>query len=226
MNQRQWKKWKGAVKQLFLVGFILVSVLFIISWVGSQLANQSLEQGINKEHLPALSEEIWEYKQLVEKYAKQHGMEEHVNTILAMMMQESGGRGKDPMQSSESLCGERGCIDDPEISIEQGVAFFAHAMERADGDLKLAIQSYNFGPGFIEYVRELKGEYSEDTAIAYSQKMYEEAGKDESIYSCLRAEAEELEACYGDIYYVKSVMSYKEAIDMELERGEKRGGWL
>ena len=33
---------------------------------------------------------------------------------FAMMMQESGGRGDDPMQSSESLCGKVGCINDPE----------------------------------------------------------------------------------------------------------------
>src|SRR5699024_5325142 len=102
------------------------------------------------------------------------------------------------MQSSESLCGEIGCITSAEESIAQGVAYFSQALERADGDLALAVQSYNFGLGFIGYVKENKEEYSEEIAIEFSQKMYKEA-EDQSIYSCLRKEAKAYDACYGDI---------------------------
>ncbi|GAB2567797.1 lysozyme family protein [Gracilibacillus alcaliphilus] len=222
MKQSQQKKWKSAIGQFFLTGFVLIAVFLLLSWLVSYVGDYPDEvqnrQGYSEQY-PALSEQIWEYRPLVEKYAEQYGVAEHVSTILAMMMQESGGRGNDPMQSSESLCGEIGCIDDPERSIEQGVSFFALSIENAEGDVELAVQAYNFGQGFIQYIEEEQEGYSEEAAIAFSQKMYQEAGKEESIYSCRRAEAEELEACYGDIYYVPSVMSYKQAIEAELEKG-------
>src|SRR5690625_1566343 len=112
---------------------------------------------------------------MVEKFAIENNVEEHVETLLAMMMQESGGKGMDPMQSSESLCGEVGCIEDPEKSIEQGVAYFAKALELAEGEEALAVQAYNFGIGFIQYVQNHDTNYSEEIAIQFSQEMYNDA---------------------------------------------------
>ncbi|MEK4298447.1 lysozyme family protein [Oceanobacillus sp. FSL W8-0428] len=217
MKQKKWRKLVDLIKYLMIIGLVFGLSLLILSLIVYQITDKPEREFEKADPVPALNQQIWEYKPLVEKYAKQHGIEEQTNTILAMMMQESGGRGTDPMQSSESLCGEIGCIDDPEHSIEQGVSFFAWIYEQAEGDEELAVQAYNFGPGFIRYVREMEENYSEEAAIAYSQNMYEEAGRESSIYSCRREEAEELDACYGDIYYVSSVMSYKEAIEMESE---------
>ncbi|WP_152656957.1 lysozyme family protein [Oceanobacillus sp. CFH 90083] len=217
MKRKTWRQLKDLLKYLIIIGVIFFFGLAFLSLVVNYIAEGPGQEFEESTHVPALSEQIWEYKPLVEKYAKQHGIEEQTNTILAMMMQESGGRGPDPMQSSESLCGERGCIDNPEHSIEQGVSFFAQIYEQAEGDIDLAVQAYNFGPGFIAYIQETEKRYSEEAAIAYSQYMYEQAGKEDSIYACRREEAEELDACYGDIYYVSSVMSYKEAIEIELE---------
>ncbi|MEK4306505.1 lysozyme family protein [Oceanobacillus sp. M60] len=219
MKRRKKRQLAELLKYLIVICLVfffgLVSLSLLVNYVAEQSEPELEESGPSP--LPALNQKIWEYKPIVEKYAEQHGIEEQTNTILAMMMQESGGRGTDPMQSSESLCGEIGCIDDPEHSIEQGVSFFAWVYEQAEGDTALAVQAYNFGPGFINYLQETEEPYSEDAAIAYSQYMYEEAGREASIYACRREEAEELDACYGDIYYVSSVMSYKEAIEMELE---------
>src|SRR5690625_608968 len=64
-------------------------------------------------------DQVEQYRNLVTAYAEENEIEEYVDTLLAIMMQESGGRGDDPMQSSESLCGTRGCIDNPEQSIQQ-----------------------------------------------------------------------------------------------------------
>ncbi|GIO24404.1 lysozyme family protein [Oceanobacillus sp. J11TS1] len=217
MKRRKRHPWLDLGKYLLMIGMVFVSVFVVLSLIVQQIADYSNQELEDRNHTPDLNEKIWEYKPLVEKYAKEHGIEDQTNTILAMMMQESGGRGTDPMQSSESLCGEPGCIDDPERSIEQGVSFFAWIYQQADGDTSLAVQAYNFGPGFIKYVQEMEETYSEDVAIAYSQHMYEDAGKENSIYACRREEAEELDACYGDIYYVSSVMSYKEAIEKASE---------
>ncbi|WP_367946633.1 lysozyme family protein [Virgibacillus dokdonensis] len=160
---------------------------------------------------PIISEQVLDYRPLVVKYAKKYEVEEHVDTLLAMMMQESSGQGDDPMQSSESYCGERGCIQDPEVSIKQGVYYFSQTLKAAGGDVLTAIQSYNFGKGFVDYIREQGDDFSQEAAIQFSQKMYA-ADPDKEKYRCLRDGAQELDACYGDIYYVKSVMAYKDKL--------------
>lgn len=152
---------------------------------------------------------VEQYRPTVEKYAVEYDVEEHIDVLLAMMMQESGGRGNDPMQSSESLCGKVGCIDDPELSIKQGVSYFADSLAAAEGDVELAVQSYNFGIGFVDYVTKNKTEYNHALTVQFSQEMYKKA-EDKSIYTCLRKEAKQLDACYGDIYYARDVMEYKQ----------------
>lgn len=154
-------------------------------------------------------EEVEQYRDTVTSYAKEHDIEDYVDVLLAIMMQESGGKGNDPMQSSESLCGQVGCIDEPEESIRQGVAYFKKTLDAANGDLKLAIQAYNFGLGFVHYALKHDGRYSEELAIQFSQEMYQKA-EDPSIYSCLRKEAKAYDACYGDIYYVREVLAYRD----------------
>lgn len=163
---------------------------------------------------PLLTKNVEQYRSTVEKYAEEYDVLDHVDILLAMMMQESGGRGADPMQASESLCGKRGCIDDPELSIKQGVAYFSETVKEADGDLKLAIQSYNFGKGFINYVKKRNKTYTEQLAIEFSQKMYHNA-QNKSMYTCLRKEAKQYNACYGDIFYVRDVLSYRKMFAMD-----------
>ena len=50
-----------------------------------------------------VSAEVEAYDPLIQEYARQHGIPEYVELIKAVMMQESGGQGNDPMQASE--CG-------------------------------------------------------------------------------------------------------------------------
>lgn len=167
-------------------------------------------QGIGKEEIVHyLSvKKVEQERTTVLKYAKQYEVEDHTDVLLAMMYQESKGRGRDPMQASESYCGEIGCINDRETSIEQGVAYFAKALQKADGDVPLAIQAYNFGVGFITYVKEKEMDYTIFAAIQFSKEMYEQAN-DPSDYSCLRKEGKKYNACYGDIYYVRDVLKHK-----------------
>ncbi|WP_047982078.1 lysozyme family protein [Ornithinibacillus contaminans] len=193
------KKTKKAIKQTTTLVVALIVVLVGISY----FANEQLEQP----EQPIISEAVQNYKPLIEKYAQQYHVASYVDVLLAIMMQESGGRGSDPMQASESYCGKIGCIKDPELSIKQGVYYFSETLETAGYDIELAIQSYNFGKGFIQYVQNQKEQYSQDIAIEFSREMYQNA-PDQSIYSCLRKEAKQYNACYGDIYYVQAVMQY------------------
>ncbi|ASK61977.1 hypothetical protein CFK37_07295 [Virgibacillus phasianinus] len=196
------RKTKQAVRNTLFLTVTIVGLLVIVSLLAQP------EFKVDRE---VLSNEVIQYKPVVEKYAIKYGVEDHVDILLAMMMQESGGRGSDPMQSSESYCGERNCIKDPELSIKQGVYYFSKNVKAADGDIELAIQSYNFGRGFIEYALENKGKYTQEVAINFSKKMYKGAAN-KSKYRCLREGARELDACYGDIYYVQDVLSMSEKI--------------
>ncbi|MCP1354669.1 XkdQ/YqbQ family protein [Aneurinibacillus migulanus] len=131
------------------------------------------------------------YEELVRKYAAKYGIENMTELLLAKMMQESKGLGGDPMQSSESLGLPPNTIKDPEKSIEQGVKYFAQVLEKAKGDVKLALQSYNFGSGFIDYAL-ARGGYSKEVAKQYSAMMAKKKGWSR----------------YGDVNYVDHVLQY------------------
>lgn len=201
MKKRRLKHtiWIRIITLILLMSAVLVGVSLYAD-------KDQLKDGTITRYM--FTNKVNQYRPLVQEYAKEYNVESHVDVLLAMMMQESGGRGEDPMQSSESLCGTVGCIDDPEKSIEQGVTYFAKSLETADGDVELAVQAYNFGLGFIHYVHQQDGSFNQDLAIQFSQEMYEQA-EDKSIYTCLRAEAKAYDACYGDIYYARDVMKYK-----------------
>lgn len=193
----------GAFVMIFFVGvFISILLVGISLYKSKGEIRREIGYHINVEN-------VEQYRPSITAYAEQYGLEDEIETLLAIMMQESSGRGNDPMQSSESLCGEIGCITDPEQSIEQGVAYFKRTLDAAAGDRKLAIQSYNFGIGFISYALEQAGKYTPKIAIQFSQEMYERA-EDPSIYTCKREEAKEYDACYGDIMYVRDVLEYRD----------------
>lgn len=194
---------------------MFIAIVFIVLFTGIPLlVNQTDNNQSSGQTDSFISDNVKAYRPLVEKYAKQFGIEKHVDTILAIMMQESGGRGDDPMQASESYCGKRNCIKDPEISIKQGIYYFSQTLNDADEDLLVAVQAYNFGRGFINYLNEQGKGFSQEAAIHFSQEMYAN-DPDKEKYRCLRDGARELDACYGDIYYVKSVMAYRDELKQE-----------
>lgn len=102
-----------------------------------------------------VSQEIIAYTPVITQYARQYGIPQFVTAIQAMMMQESGGQGTDPMQSSECPFNTRfpnspGAITEPEYSIQVGIQYFASCLQEAacespmDMDrLSLAWQGYN-----------------------------------------------------------------------------------
>ncbi len=102
-----------------------------------------------------LSAEVLKHQPMVEKYAREYGISEYVNVLLAIIQVESGGTAEDVMQSSESLGLPPNSLD-TEISIKQGCKYFASLLSscKSQGidDLNVAIQSYNYGGGYVGYV--------------------------------------------------------------------------
>lgn len=152
-----------------------------------------------------LSDEVLSYRPAVERIAAKYGMSEYVELILAVMMQESGGRGLDVMQAAEGSFNTKyphkpNGITDPEYSIECGIQELKYALEKAgctgptDLDrIKLALQGYNYGSGYIDWAMERDGGYTKENAIAYSDMMcarpswpYDRYGDKEYVEHVLR----------------------------------------
>ena len=179
---------------------ILVIVIVVLIGCGAAIFGSQDE---STETLP-LSAEVEAYELVIRKYAKQYGIPDYVLLIQAVMMQESGGRGNDPMQASE--CGYNtqyprtpGGITDPEYSIAVGIQNLADCLQAAGAEspidldhIQLALQGYNFGSGYITWALQKYGEYSRANAVEFSMKMAEQMGWNS----------------YGDKQYVPHVLRY------------------
>lgn len=178
---------------------ILVIVLIVMCFAGMMFASDENDMEI----LP-VSEEVKAYEPIIQKYATEHGIPDYVLLIEAVMMQESGGRGTDPMQCSECNFNTLyphtpGAITDPEYSINVGIQNLADCLQSAlcespvDMDaIKLALQGYNYGQGYITWAINKYGEYSKANAIEFSLKTAEQLGW----------------TSYGDMDYVPHVLRY------------------
>lgn len=132
----------------FLFSVLLFFSVFIAGEDDDSRSQSSNQLGMN------LSAEVLKHKPMVEKYAKEYGITEYVNYLLAIMQVESGGTAVDVMQSSESLGLPPNTLD-TESSIKQGCKYFSELLKSADTqgcDINTVIQSYNYGGGYIGYV--------------------------------------------------------------------------
>ena len=178
---------------------ILVIVLVVMCFAGMMLASDENDMEI----LP-VSEEVKAYEPIIQKYSKEHGIPDYVLLIEAVMMQESGGRGTDPMQCSECNFNTLyphtpGSITDPEYSVNVGIQNLADCLQIAQCEspvdidaIKLALQGYNYGQGYITWAMRKYGEYTKANAIEFSLKTAEQYGW----------------ASYGDMDYVPHVLRY------------------
>lgn len=191
-----------AVKSLgtFLVagGWIVVLLVIVLGVIGG-IAGSS-----GSTSAEPLSQEVLAYTSTIQRYASQYGISEYVPSIQAIMMQESGGRGTDPMQASECPYNTRypnspGAIQDPEYSIQAGVQYYADCVRQAGCEspldisrLQLSWQGYNYGNGYIGWALEHHGGYSLENALQFSQEKAAELGWPR----------------YGDPQYVPHVQRY------------------
>ena len=89
---------KALLSGLTAGGWIAVVILIIVILFGGFLC---MTGGDNSSTVSSVSAEVEAYEPLIRQYANQYGIGEYVELIKAIMMQESGGRGLDPMQCSE-----------------------------------------------------------------------------------------------------------------------------
>ena len=193
---------KALSSAVMIGGGIAVFMILLVVLLGVSMALFGRKS--NSTSYTPVSAEVEAYTPIITKYAKQYGIQEYVELIKAVMMQESGGQGNDPMQCSESGFNTQyprtpGGITDPEYSIEVGVQTIADVLQMAGVDspidldrISLALQGYNYGSGYISWALSYYGGYTELNAVEYSDMMAESYGW----------------PGYGDKAYVAHVLRY------------------
>lgn len=193
---------KALISAIIAGGWIAVVIILIVVLLGCAVSLFGGGSGSNA-YTP-VSAEVEAYEPLIQKYAKQYGISEYVELIKAVMMQESGGRGLDPMQAAEGSFNTRyphepNGIKDPEYSIECGVQELKAALISAEVEnpidmehIKLALQGYNFGNGYISWAKTNYGGYSYANAVEFSTMQAARLGWDS----------------YGDTQYPAHVLRY------------------
>ena len=193
---------KALVAAIAAGGWIAVLIIMIVVLFGAAVA--MFGGGSDSNSYTPVSAEVEAYEPIIQKYAKEYGIPEYVELIKAVMMQESGGRGLDPMQAAEGSFNtkyphEPNGIKDPEYSIQCGVQELKSALTSAEvkspidmEHIKLALQGYNFGNGYISWAKTKYGGYSYANAVEFSTQQAQRLGWDS----------------YGDTQYPAHVLRY------------------
>lgn len=191
-----------SLKNVVSFGIGLIIMVVIVLFIGI-FASLSDDSTVNSATEP-LSVEVIEYRDTITKFAKQYDMEEYVSLIQAIMMNESQGKGNDPMQSSlfeynTKYPREKNGISNAEYSIEVGIHFLSDCFKLTEVEgpydverISLMLQGYNYGKEYITWAKEYFGGYTRANA-----KVYADENKAELQVST-----------YGDPKYVSHVFRY------------------
>ena len=193
---------KALISAIIAGGWVAVVIILIVVLLGCAVS--LFGGGSDSTSYTPVSAEVEAYTPLIQKYAKQYGIPEYVELIKAVMMQESGGKGNDPMQAAEGSFNKKyphepNGIKDPEYSIECGVQELKAALTSAEVEspidmerIKLALQGYNFGNGYISWAKTNYGGYSYANAVEFSAIQAKRLGWEK----------------YGDTQYPSHVLRY------------------
>ncbi|MEH7373766.1 MULTISPECIES: lysozyme family protein [Bacillaceae] len=194
MKKRRRKKFK-----LFLMLFMLFCGLAMFQNYFQQPGSLQLEKSDP-------FADVKKYSPLIHDELAKYNLETHTTVLVALMQQESRGKGGDPMQSSESAGLARNTITDPQKSIQVGVKHFQRVLTYGNQkkvDFQTIIQSYNMGIGYIDYVAQHGGKHSEALAKEFSLQRVKEKP---AIYTCGgNKDNFRYPYCYGDFTYSTKV---------------------
>lgn len=176
-------KWADAAGKA-ISGFFDWWKKILPSWLGGgqgsgDIGTNPFTTGGGGQAMPA---GVSKYKSQLAAAGAKYGISD-TNLLMAMMSQESGGQGNNPMQVNGAT--------NPSQSIDEGVKMMADLLKRTNGDVGMALQAYNMGSGYIDFANSHGGN-TPANAQAFSNK-------EKSIYGS---------SVYGDPSYVAHVMRY------------------
>lgn len=118
--------------------------------------------------------QVMTYQPMVREILSEKDTPANEELVLAMIYTETKGKEGDVMQSSESASGSTNTINDNASSIRQGVQTLTdnlYLAQKKGVDVWTAVQAYNFGPAYIDFIAQngkentlaLTKQYSRDT---------------------------------------------------------------
>lgn len=219
-------------KAAILIGLFFF-LLSIVLYSGVFLSDD--DSGSSSITVPGLnlSEEVLQYQAIVEQYAQEYGISDYVPYLLAIMQAESGGKGSDVMQASESLGLPPNTLGTDE-SIRQGCRYLSSLIQSVNArecDINTAIQAYNFGGQYISYVSDNGKKHSYTLAENFAK---EKSGGRTVTYTNPIAVARNggWRYAYGNQFYVEIVSQYlavasfdNETVQIIMNEALKYEGW-
>lgn len=194
---------------LLFIGIILCTTLEISVLIESNSSSDESDESVaSGERNLLLSAEVENYRNDVMNEAKKNSTEEYVDLFLAVMMQESGGRGNDIFQASESINLPPNTLNVND-SIKYGVLYLSQSLVAAKVKspkdiprIKLALQNYNFGAGYTAWALAKDGGWTQDNTFEFA-KIHSHGVKN------VGERKDQLGPWrYGDQYYTQHVLRY------------------
>ena len=195
-----------------VLGPVALLIIFIVVFFGYALY---LSGGPRSSEKQMINDKVESYTPLIVKYASAYGIPDYVELIKAVMMQESRGEGTDPMQCSECPYNRKypnapNGIPEPEYSIDCGTHYLADCLIEAGCEnpfdldhIRLALQGYNYGNGYISWAIIRDGRYTLENATLFSDEQANKHGW----------------SGYGDKEYAPHVIRYYSYRDFGLVPG-------
>ena len=201
------------LKRILIIGTIFPVLFSIVLFFGILISGE--DDDSSNSYSPVysgmnLSADVLKHQPMVEKYARENGISEYVNVLLAIIQVESGGTAIDVMQSSESLGLPPNSLSTEE-SIKQGCKYFASLLSSAKSkgisDINAVIQSYNYGGGYLDYVAKHGKKHSFTLAENFAR---DKSGGTKVTYTNPVAVKKNggWRYAYGNMFYVELVNQY------------------
>ncbi|MFE6708876.1 lysozyme family protein [Bacillus thuringiensis] len=211
---------KDTIKTRFIILFY-ISILGLGTMLGILYVKH--KTNIQRNKVIAAEKRLLQYEPTLKRELEKYNLGEKTAVLLGIMYQESRGEGNDPMQSSESLGLTPNEIQETSSSIKQGVKHFAQMYKygtEKDVSMDTIIQSYNMGPGYIDFIasQEVK-QHSEDSAKNFSKMKVDQ---NPEMYTCGGNKKNfRYPYCYGDFTYATKVNEKAKLIEELLRKNSK-----
>ncbi|PEA59549.1 hypothetical protein CON74_17480 [Bacillus thuringiensis] len=198
---------------LFFISILGLGTMLVIFYVKHKT-------NIQRNKMIATEKRLLQYEPTLKRELEKYNLGGKTAVLLGIMYQESRGEGNDPMQSSESLGLKPNEIQETSLSIKQGVKHFAQMYKygtEKDVSMETIIQSYNMGPGYIDFIasQEVK-QHSEDLAKNFSKMKVDQ---NPEMYTCGGNKKNfRYPYCYGDFTYATKVNEKAKLIEEILRK--------
>lgn len=221
---------RGLKAKIFLIVALLGSIALVTMSVAQEInyilmlaigTEEEEKTNLSPVENQGLSAEVLALKPIVERIAKEMGVLEEVPYLLAIIMVESGGRGGDPFQSSESAGLPPNSITDPEQSIRQGIIHYKSVLQLAKQygieDRKAALQAYNYGGGFLSWLHANNRPYTFDAGVEFARQQAN--GLKVPYTNPIASSHGNWRYAYGNMFYAELVYQYVNSMQQGVANG-------